>query len=109
MPTGGWGWFWVGDANRGYKRDQPGGWVYNFLPYLEQRQLHDLAGDGDKDNITAAQRTGTLTVIKSPLDLFRCPSRRLGLVHPKPIDGAYYGLNAGSGTGQSSPDAAITP
>jgi prepilin-type N-terminal cleavage/methylation domain-containing protein len=99
FPTGGWGWWWVGDADRGFKEDQPGGWIYNVLPYVEQGNLHGLASDGDRDNITAAQRAGALQVVTSPLDLIRCPSRRLQNVHPKPTDGVYYANNCASAGG----------
>jgi prepilin-type N-terminal cleavage/methylation domain-containing protein len=98
-PTGGWGWWWVGDADRGYKRDQPGGWAYNVLSFMEQKPLHDMAGDGDRNTISAGQRAGTIRVLQSSVDMFRCPSRRLQLIYPKPTDGAYYAANAGSGTG----------
>ncbi len=91
--TGGWGWFWVGDANRGSSRNQPGGWVFNVLPFVELNQMHALAGDGNPAEITTQQRDGALRLIQSPLDLIRCPSRRHGNVHPKPVDGAYYARN----------------
>jgi len=42
FPTGGWGGGWVGDANRGFGPKQPGGWIYNVLPYTEQINLHNL-------------------------------------------------------------------
>src|ERR1700681_1054661 len=45
FPTGGWGWWWVGDADRGFKRDQPGGWIYNVLPYVEEESKYRLGGD----------------------------------------------------------------
>jgi hypothetical protein len=96
-PTGGWGWFWVGDADRGAKRQQPGGWIFNILPFIEQQQLYRLAGDGNKNTISDAQKAGTLRVLKSPLDVFRCPSRRLSLLGLKPVDGAFYAHNAGNG------------
>src|SRR5213596_3521202 len=34
LPSGGWGWNWVGDANRGAGQNQPGGWVYSILPFV---------------------------------------------------------------------------
>ena len=43
LPTGGWRWYYVGDPDRGFDRRQPGGWIYNILPYIEQAQVHDLA------------------------------------------------------------------
>src|SRR5262245_25572409 len=42
LPTGGWGWLWNGDPDRGTRRDQPGGWGYNVLPYIEQDNLYRL-------------------------------------------------------------------
>src|SRR5688572_27854743 len=98
FPTGGWGWFWVGDADRGYQKDQPGGWAYNVLPYMEQRALHLLAIDGDRENITQAQLDGALRVLKSPLDMLWCPSRRTHNVRPKPDKGSFYAYNSAMGT-----------
>jgi hypothetical protein len=47
FPTGGWGWYWLGDADRGFGMDQPGGWMFNLLPYCEQNALYHQAADGD--------------------------------------------------------------
>ncbi len=94
LPTGGWGWAWVGDADRGFGRNQPGGWVYNLLPYIEQAQMHKLAGDGARDTIGPAQLAGTLRVLQSPLNTIRCPSRRVQNVYPKPQDAPFYAFNS---------------
>src|SRR5947207_12126668 len=39
FPSGGWGWNWMGDPDRGSGKRQPGGWVFCILPYVEQQQL----------------------------------------------------------------------
>src|SRR5258708_2752379 len=39
FPSGGWGWYLVADADRGTGPQQPGGWNYAILPYLEQEAL----------------------------------------------------------------------
>jgi prepilin-type N-terminal cleavage/methylation domain-containing protein len=35
LPSCGWGSEWLGDPDRGYGKDQPGGWIYNILPYVD--------------------------------------------------------------------------
>ena len=40
FPTGGWG--DTGDPDLGTDRHQTGPWLYNILPYIEQRALHDM-------------------------------------------------------------------
>src|SRR3954454_17637693 len=42
LPSGGWGFDWTADANRGYGPDQPGSWVYNILDYVEEGNLRSL-------------------------------------------------------------------
>ena len=82
FPTGGWGWFWVGDADRGYGRNQPGGWIYNILSYCDESLLHDIPSDGMPDAMTRVQRVGAAQLIQSPLSIVNCPSRRGTQVFP---------------------------
>lgn len=102
FPSGGWGYFWVGDADRGSGQNQPGGWIYSTLPYLEEGALHDLGSDGDPNTLTTQQRNGAYRVVTSPLEMVRCPSRRETTLHPKPFDDtfvAYNSANAPAGGG----------
>jgi len=71
-PTGGWGWDWVGDADRGSGRKQPGGWSYCILPYAEQTALALLGAGQPFDQKKAA----ACTVVNTPLAMFYCPTRR---------------------------------
>jgi prepilin-type N-terminal cleavage/methylation domain-containing protein/prepilin-type processing-associated H-X9-DG protein len=74
LPSGGWGKEWSGDPNRGSGADQPGSWIYNILPYVEEGALHDL-GSGQNPG-SAAFREAYEKVSTTPLQLFQCPSRR---------------------------------
>jgi prepilin-type N-terminal cleavage/methylation domain-containing protein len=94
FPSGGWGYFWVGDADRGFGSDQPGGWVYSILPYSEAQSLYDLASDGDLQTHTARQLDGAREVATGSLDAVRCPSRRDVVILPKPTDGTFVAYNA---------------
>ena len=49
---------WTGDADLGNDRRQPGGWIYNVLPYIEQQSLHDL-GARTTDKTTPQQTLAT--------------------------------------------------
>ena len=77
FPTDGWGYAWTGDADRGTDWRQPGGWLYNILPFIEQQPLHDL-GIGNDPNKPALN----LQRVATPLDTLYCPSRRPAAVYP---------------------------
>lgn len=74
LPTGGWGYGWVGNPDHGFGPEQPGGFFYNCLPYLEQQALHDMGlGLSDSD---AAKKTQALLMVQTLLPFGTCPSRR---------------------------------
>jgi prepilin-type N-terminal cleavage/methylation domain-containing protein len=78
LPTGGWGYAWVADPDRGFGRKQPGGWAYVILPYVEQQALFDL-GKGLPD---AQRRTANKQRIEKPLSYMHCPTRRQAKAYP---------------------------
>lgn len=78
FPTGGWGAEWVGDPDAGYGPRQPGGWVYNVLPYIEQQALREMGSRQAKPQKAAS----LATVMATPIELFACPSRRLARAYP---------------------------
>lgn len=78
FPSGGWGYQWYADPDRGTGLSQPGGWPFSTLPYLERRDLASFgAGATGQTKLTAlAQANGT------PVSLFYCPTRRSIGVYP---------------------------
>ena len=82
FPPGGWGHQWVGDADRGFDWRQPGGWIYNILPFLEQDSLWALPGDSDPITITQLQKDRAVIMIQTPLAVMNCPSRRRAIPYP---------------------------
>src|SRR3954465_10737671 len=42
LPSSGLGYGWVGDPNYGFGRRQPGGWIFNTLPYIEEQAIHAM-------------------------------------------------------------------
>ncbi|QDU87999.1 Type II secretion system protein G precursor [Pirellulimonas nuda] len=113
LPSGGWSFVWTGDPDRGSGRDQPGGWLYNLLPYVEAREVHDLgAGAPEADKRRAAGQAAATAIAVA-----NCPSRRGVALYPytgtKPVLNATpaeqvvksdYAANAGdSVTGDEGP------
>jgi type II secretory pathway pseudopilin PulG len=88
FPTGGWGrystsgWnssqFWSGDPNYGTERNQPGGWTYNILPFIEQQPVHDLGiGLAPSANAALLGKAAQTTI-----SVFACPTRRTAVLVP---------------------------
>jgi prepilin-type N-terminal cleavage/methylation domain-containing protein len=73
FPTGGWGYQWIGEPDRGYGVDQPGGWAYNILDYIEQPALRKL-GAGIADDTARQEQLKIL--VTTPVALFNCPTKR---------------------------------
>jgi prepilin-type N-terminal cleavage/methylation domain-containing protein/prepilin-type processing-associated H-X9-DG protein len=95
FPTGGWGWAWVGDPDRGAGENQPGGWAFTVMPFTEEGAAYKIASDGDPNVVSNQQKAAMRDVIARPLALLGCPSRRGGPgPFPKPTDGAFYANNA---------------
>ena len=77
-PTNGWGYLWIGDPDRGSGPEQPGGWIYNVLPYLEQENLADLGKGMSPDD-----KSGVLpSLMCTPLPVLRCPTRATAQLLP---------------------------
>ena len=78
LPTGGWGWGWIGDPDRGFNHRQPGGWVFTVLPFLEQEPLFS-----SQSGLTGTARSAAgATLVSTPLAAFHCPSRRAVRTYP---------------------------
>ncbi len=98
FPSGGWGWNWVGDPNAGTTQDQPGGWLYNILSFIER---DDLRKQGLGINNDAQRGSLIQKVVEEPVDMFNCPSRRDGGPYPNTWGGSgtsYYVGNSGGFT-----------
>ncbi|MGA2619936.1 MAG: DUF1559 domain-containing protein [Thermoguttaceae bacterium] len=82
FPSGGWGMNWTGDPDRGSGARQPGGWIYQLLPYMGYDFVHDFgkglgqATSGSAKYIALAQPRGI------PLPTFICPTRRKAIAYP---------------------------
>lgn len=73
MPSSGWGWRWQPDAEAGFGPDQPGGWTFNVLPFMEEQALRDIAQKGETADET---QQNMLRLVTSTVEVFNCPSRR---------------------------------
>jgi prepilin-type N-terminal cleavage/methylation domain-containing protein len=115
LPTAGWGWRWVGDADRGTGLSQPGGWGYCILPYIDQAALARV-GAGLSTSTSPTKSKKTVDLITTPLAVFHCPSRRRVQLYttfftPLNSDSAQYVARmdyAGSGGDDQQVDAEMT-
>lgn len=78
FPSNGWGSKWVGDPDGGVNKNQPGGWIYNSLSFVDQDVLRKMG----RKLRPARKQTELTKLIQIPLPLFHCPSRRRSDTYP---------------------------
>ena len=116
FPSGGWGWCWAGDPDRGYGSQQPGGWHYSLLPFIDLADLHDLGkgmplgNKGDMYPPTNTRNAQGFLIAQTPVAMFTCPTRHklqlfpyvhgscyVNITEPYPVIGrSDYAANGGS-------------
>lgn len=79
-PTNGWGYYWIGDPECGVDWRQPGGWIFNILPYLEQKDVYDLQAGLPKQSAERLQAAKAM--VEMPLAGLLCPTRRPAVLYP---------------------------
>jgi prepilin-type N-terminal cleavage/methylation domain-containing protein len=87
LPTDGWGTYWTGDADLGNGQQQPAGWFYNILPFIEQQAMHDMGArlPAAQKNVANFQRQSIA------LSVWYCPTRRKALAYPYAANVWYHG------------------
>lgn len=78
FPSGGWGYWWVGEPDCGYGSQQPGGWLFSILDYMEQSNVRNqgLGLDGE------ARANAIRDRMKNPIPIINCPTRRTRNIYP---------------------------
>jgi type II secretory pathway pseudopilin PulG len=82
LPAGGWGYSYTGDPDRGFDAKQPGGWIYNILPYLEQGNIRQIGVGLSGPKPGGAKYKALASLRATPIALFYCPSRRAAEIYP---------------------------
>ncbi len=88
FPSGGWGFAWTGDPDRGTGANQPGGWAYSILPDLELATLREF-GKGQSEGV---KRVRAAELAETPIAALNCPSRRA--LGTNPYGGSHEVRNA---------------
>jgi hypothetical protein len=73
LPSGGWGYQWMGVAERGYGPRQPGGWCFSILRFVEAESTFQIVAS---DEVARAQRDAVEQLALTLPPTFMCPSRK---------------------------------
>ncbi len=93
FPTGGWVCGTMGHPDAGCGFQQPGGWLFNILPYLEQGTLYKLQQGKTFGTVGQSEEAAACVVAATPLAAMYCPSRRPVQTYPQKT--FYTGLGSG--------------
>ncbi len=105
FPAGGWMATCFGHPDAGVGMTQPGGWLYNILPYIEQSTLYKA-----QQGLTGLTlQNAAKATAQTPLATLYCPSRRPVQTYPQqtvlvafdPSDNATIGGAMGANPGQA--------
>jgi type II secretory pathway pseudopilin PulG len=101
LPSSGWGWRWTGDPDKGYDENQPGGWAYNVIAFMEEQTVRD-AGRGVKD--AAVRQAARIAAHGTPIPAFNCPTRRPAMAYPlnPDVNGGFLATNLPECTGANN-------
>jgi prepilin-type N-terminal cleavage/methylation domain-containing protein/prepilin-type processing-associated H-X9-DG protein len=84
FPAGGWTASFVGDPDFGFGVNQPGGWIYNILPFIEQQAIHDFQ-KGLTTSTSPTRTAAAATMEQTVLSGMICPSRRTAKCYPNSV------------------------
>ena len=109
-PSSGWGYRWTGDPNMGFGYQQPGGWAFDLLPYLEMKALHEIGKELPGPQAGGARYNAMAEQKSQPIHVFICPSRRrvigypaaessINSLQPSKIAKTDYAINSGTTNG----------
>ncbi|MBQ9455405.1 MAG: DUF1559 domain-containing protein [Thermoguttaceae bacterium] len=78
FPSGGWHYHIVGDADRGFGKNQPGSWIFSILPYIDQSALFNLSalGEPPTQEASGTKKSNNQKLLTTPLSFLNCPTRR---------------------------------
>jgi prepilin-type processing-associated H-X9-DG protein len=74
FPTNGWGYSWVGDPDRGFGPEQPGGWIFNILPFIEQTTVYQTSAGLPPES--AEKKAAAARMLHMTVPGLNCPERR---------------------------------
>ena len=104
-PANGWGYGWAGDPNMGNSRRQPGGWMYNILPYTDYMPLWELGLNVGTSYSDSNRKAAIGELVRTPTKYMNCPSRRANKAYPNSANQAV--VNADNQSVQARADYAV--
>lgn len=90
LPSSGWGWMWTGDPDMGMGSQQPGGWAYDIMPFMEHADIANL-GQGLQPG--PKRDRARLLAHRTPIPPLGCPSKREMRAYPAPLNSLRYMAN----------------
>jgi prepilin-type N-terminal cleavage/methylation domain-containing protein len=89
LPSGGWGWHWMGDPDAGTGINQPGSWIYQIVDYLEEANLRTVA----KGLPLAQKKIELMKLSQTPITVMNCPTRRPPNLYRYHYNDTYRNMN----------------